>query len=149
MSDSVQPHRRQPTRLPRPWDSPGKNTGVGCHFLLQCMKVNSESVSDSSRPRPHGLQPTSLLRPWDFPGKSTGVGSPVEGPSIAKARGFMKNITDHYGMATHQSEWMLVLQCLNADQVDVSPGHSYALFRMLAMPHPVSFYFFVTRQCII
>ena len=43
MSDSVQPHRRQPTRLPRPWDSPGKNTGVGCHFLLQCMKVKSES----------------------------------------------------------------------------------------------------------
>ena len=36
-------HRRQPTRLPRPWDSPGKNTGVGCHFLLQCMKVKSES----------------------------------------------------------------------------------------------------------
>ena len=35
-------HRRQPTRLPRPWDSPGKNTGVGCHFLLQCMKVESE-----------------------------------------------------------------------------------------------------------
>ena len=35
MSDSVQPHRRQPTRRPRPWDSPGKNTGVGCHFLLQ------------------------------------------------------------------------------------------------------------------
>ena len=43
MSDSVQPHRRQPTRLPRPWDSPGKNTGVSCHFLLQCMKVKSES----------------------------------------------------------------------------------------------------------
>ena len=43
VSDSVQPHRWQPTRLPRPWDSPGKNTGVGCHFLLQCMKVKSES----------------------------------------------------------------------------------------------------------
>ena len=42
MSDSVQPQRRQPTRLPRPWDSPGNNTGVGCHFLLQCMKVKSE-----------------------------------------------------------------------------------------------------------
>ena len=41
--DSVRPRRRQPTRLPRPWDSPGKNTGVGCHFLLQCMKVKSES----------------------------------------------------------------------------------------------------------
>ena len=43
MSDSVRPHRRQPTRLPHPWDSPGKNTGVGCHFLLQCIKVKSES----------------------------------------------------------------------------------------------------------
>ena len=43
MSDSVRPLRRQPTRLPRPWDSPGKNTGVGCHFLLQCVKVKSLS----------------------------------------------------------------------------------------------------------
>ena len=43
MSDSVRPHRRQPTRLPRPWDSPGKNTGVGCHFLFQCVKVKSLS----------------------------------------------------------------------------------------------------------
>ena len=38
VSDSVRPHRLQPTRLHHPWDSPGKNTGVGCHFLLQCMK---------------------------------------------------------------------------------------------------------------
>ena len=43
MSNSVRSHRRQPTRLPCPWDSPGKNTGVGCHFLLRCMKVKSES----------------------------------------------------------------------------------------------------------
>ena len=58
MPDSVRPHRRQPTRLPRPWDSPGKNTGVGCHFLLQCVKGKSESevaqscltLSDQSRP---------------------------------------------------------------------------------------------------
>ena len=40
---TLRPQRWQPTRLPRPWDSPGKNTGVGCHFLLQCMKVKSES----------------------------------------------------------------------------------------------------------
>ena len=77
MSDSVRPHRRQPTRLPRPWDSPSKNTGVGCHFLPQCMKVKSESEDaqlsqtpsdpmDCSPPGPsiHGI----------FPGKSTGVG---------------------------------------------------------------------------
>ena len=77
MSDSVRPHRRQSTRPCRPWDSPGKNTGVGCHFLLQCMKVKSESevasvVSNSVRPRRR--QPTRLLRPWDSPGKNTGVG---------------------------------------------------------------------------
>ena len=42
---TVWPHRRQPTRLPRPWDSPGKNTGVGCHFLLQCRKVKVKSLS--------------------------------------------------------------------------------------------------------
>ena len=50
MSDSVRPHRRPPTRLLCPWDSPGKNTGVGCHFLLQCMKVKSESEVAQSCP---------------------------------------------------------------------------------------------------
>jgi len=43
VSDSARPHGWQSTRLPCPWDSPGKNTGVGCHFLLQCLKVKSES----------------------------------------------------------------------------------------------------------
>ena len=50
MSDSVRPHRWQPTRLLCPWDSPGKNTGVGCHFLLQCVKVKSESEVAQSCP---------------------------------------------------------------------------------------------------
>ena len=56
VSNSVWPHRRQPTRLPRPWDSPGKNTKVGCHFLLQCMKVKSESEVTQSCP--------TLCDPW-------------------------------------------------------------------------------------
>ena len=54
---TLRPHRRQPTRLPRPWDSPGKNTAVSCHFLFQRMKVKSEKwkwscsvVSDSATP---------------------------------------------------------------------------------------------------
>ena len=50
VSDSVWPHRRKPTRLPLPWDSPGKNPGVGCHFLLQCVKVKSESEVVQSCP---------------------------------------------------------------------------------------------------
>jgi len=64
------------TSIPHPWDSPGKNTTVGCHFLLQCMKVKSESEVAQSCPTlcdPRG-QPTRLPRPWDSPGKNTGVG---------------------------------------------------------------------------
>ena len=60
----MQLHRQQPTRLPHPWDSPGKNTGVGCHFLLQCMKVKSESEVAQSCP--------TLSNPMDgsLPGSS-------------------------------------------------------------------------------
>ena len=65
VSDSVRPHRWQPTRLPHPWDSPGKNTGVGYHFLLQCMKVKSESEVTQSCPTPSNPMDCSL------PGSST------------------------------------------------------------------------------
>ena len=60
----MRPHRRQPTRLLCPWDSPGKNTGVGCHFLLHCMKVKSESEVAQSWP--------TLSDPmdWSLPGSS-------------------------------------------------------------------------------
>ena len=72
------PHRQQPTRVPCPWDSLGKNNGVGCHFLLQCMKVKSESEVAQSWPTLHDPMdcslPGRLLHPWDFPDKSTGVG---------------------------------------------------------------------------
>ena len=76
MSDSVQLHRRQPTRLPCPWDSPGKNTGVGCHCLLQCMKVKSEREVAQSCPTLCDPMDCSLpgSPPWDSLGKNTGVG---------------------------------------------------------------------------
>ena len=61
MSDSVRPQRWQPTKLPRPWDSPGKNTGVGCHFLPQCMKVKSESEVAQSCLTPSDPMDCSLL----------------------------------------------------------------------------------------
>ena len=67
VSDSVRPQRWQPTRLPHPWDSPGKNTGVGCHFLLQCMKGKSESEGAQSCPTL--IDPTDCSLP----------GSPVHG----------------------------------------------------------------------
>ena len=76
VSDSVRPQRWQPTRLPRPWDSPGKNAGVGCHFLLQCMKVKSESEVAQSC--------LTLSDPMDC----SPPGSSVHG--IFQARGFSR-----------------------------------------------------------
>ena len=64
VSDSMRPRRGQPTRLLCPWDSPGKNTGVGCHFLLQCMKVKSESEVTQSCPI------LSDPMDWNLPGSS-------------------------------------------------------------------------------
>ena len=61
MSNSVRPHRWQPTRLPHPSDSLGKNTGVGCHFLLQCMKVKSQSEVAQSCPTLSDPMDCSLL----------------------------------------------------------------------------------------
>ena len=76
VSDSVRLHRRQPARLFRPWDSPGKNTGVGCRFLLQYKNVKSESEVAQSCPT---LRDTMNFSPGSsvhgiFAGKSTGVG---------------------------------------------------------------------------
>ena len=102
--NSVRPHRRQPTRLCCPWDSPGKNTGVGCHFLLQCMKVKSESEVAQLFPtlqQPHGLQPTGLLHPWDFPGKSTGVGA-IAFSELCQSQ-------NKISMFSHSFLWMLKL----------------------------------------
>ena len=58
--NSVRPQRGQPTRLPHPWDSPGKNTGVGCHFLLHCMQVKSESEVTQSCLTPSDLMDGSI-----------------------------------------------------------------------------------------
>ena len=71
---SVRPHRRQPTRLPRPWDSPGKNTTVGCRFLLQCLKVKVKSLSHVGLLATPWTAAYPAPLPVDFPGKSTGVG---------------------------------------------------------------------------
>ena len=74
MSDSARLHRRQPTRLLCPQDSPGKNTGVGWHFLLQCMHAYQVTSVVSDSVWPHRRRPTRLLCPQDSPGKNTGVG---------------------------------------------------------------------------
>ena len=97
------PHGLYPDRLLYPWEFPGKNPGLGCHFLLQGIfptqglnphllhwQVGSLPLSHPGGPetrcinkcrsvmsdslRPHRLQPTRFLRPWDFPGNNTGVG---------------------------------------------------------------------------
>ena len=107
MSNSVRSHRRQPTKLPHPWDSPGKNNGVGCHFLLQCRKVKSESEVAQ-------LCPT-LSDPMDYslPGSSIHVifqARVLEWDAIA----FEAN--ENYGLGWRQmicsALHMLTLRCL-------------------------------------
>ena len=115
MSDSVRPHRRQPTRLRRPWDSPGKNTGVGCHFLLQCMKVKSDSeVAQScltlcnpmycipSCSSIREILQARVLEWGDFPG------GPVAKTLCSQCRGlgfhpYVGTTSLEKGMATHSS----------------------------------------------
>ena len=93
---TVQPHRRQLTRLPRPWDSPGKNAGVGCHFLLQCMKVKSESevaqscltlsdLMDCSLPGSsvHGIFQARMLE-WAATSFSRGSSQPKDGTQVSR-----------------------------------------------------------------
>jgi len=139
MSDSVQPHRRQPTRLPCPWDSPGKNTGVGCHFL-QCVKVKSESKVAQSYPTlcdpmdcslpgssTHGIFQARVLE-WDAIAFSTGL-EKVSFHSIPK-KGNAKACSD-YGTITlisHTSKVMLKIlqarlqQYMNQEHPDVQAG---------------------------
>ena len=106
MSDSVQPRRRQPTRLLCLWDSPGKSTGVGCHFLLQCMKVKSESEIVQSCP--------TLSDPVDcsLPGSS------IHG--IFQARGLER------GAIAFSSKTPGRCQTLGKQQGDCSPALSQA-----------------------
>ena len=82
MSDSVRPHRQQPTRLLRPWDSPGKNTGVGCHFLLQCMNFETLWTAAYHAPPSMGFSRQEYWSgvPLGHPGSIPGLGrSPGEG----------------------------------------------------------------------
>ena len=72
MSNSVRPHRWQPTRLPRPWDSPGKNTGMGYHFLLQCMEIGLGMGKEDFRRRQ--WHPTPVLLPGKSHGRRSLVG---------------------------------------------------------------------------
>ena len=115
MSDSVRPHRRQPTRLPHPWDSPGKNTGVGCHFLLQCMKVKSESeVAQSCQT----LWDPMDCSPW---------GSSIHGIFQARvlewvAIAFSENIS---------IEWQIVFMCFLIYSISVNIYCSCLFFESL------------------
>ena len=100
VSDSVRPHRRQPTRLLGPWDSPDKNTEwVAISFSNAWKwKWSRSVVADSSQP--HGLQPTRLLRPWDSTGKSSGVG----------CRGLLQTFIECLLYATFHVRWFPCLQ---------------------------------------
>ena len=119
---SVQPHRQQPTRLPHPWDSPGKNTGVGCHFLLQCMKGKIESEVAQSCP--------TLSDPMDcsLPGSSVhGIfqARVLEWVAIAFS---VSSWDDQYCNIDLFSNTKLILHSWNKPYLFISSIYSYIIF---------------------
>ena len=120
MSDSVRPQRPQPTRLPCPWDSPGKNTGVGCQFLLQCMKVKCESEVAQSCP--------TLSNPMDYslPGFSVhGIFQAriLEWGAIVFSKIYLSIC--HQSFIIHCGEWKSWLKAQHSENKDhgVRPHH--------------------------
>ena len=127
MSDSVRPHRRKPTRFPCPWNFLGKNTGVGCHFLLQCMKVKSErevaqscltlsDPMDCSLPGSsvHGIFQARVLE-WGAIGLSNNYGKisvplPVSLPIYFFKRSSKRDLNYHVNLASTLSNALCVIK---------------------------------------
>ena len=111
VSDSVWPHKWQPTRLPHPWDSLGKNTGVGCHFLLQCMKVKVKSLSHvrlSATPWTAAYQaPPSM----GFSRQEYWSGVPLPSPLCNYKYIKIKRSKERRGLKYIQSNYSLLTNC--------------------------------------
>ena len=130
MSDSVRPQRQQPTRLPHLWDSLGKNTGVGCHFLLQCMKVKSESEVTQSCPT---LSNPMDCSPPDSPVHGIFQARVLEWGAIAfseyKHRGSIFSVSNFI-----QYECSEENHCLNQITHVRGPAHSRQLMEARLLP---------------
>ena len=136
MSYSVRPHRWQPTRLHHPWDSPGRNIGVGCHFILQCIKAKSESEVAQSCPTPSDPMDCSL------PGSSMGFARqkywselPLPSPSRWQGR-----VRKELSLGTWLGGWWLgwvgvqcpaVLGCVDVHTPFPSPSSWISLVTLL------------------
>ena len=121
LSDSVRPHRRKPTRLPRPWDSPGKNTGVGCHFLLQCMKVKSESEVVQLYPTPS----------TGFSRQEYWSGVPLPSPTFEIIY-ILKDMTYHYYINTNN--YYINSECILSQRICFTCDHVYFFINILFLP---------------
>jgi len=127
------PHRRQPTRLPRPWDSPGKTTGVGCHCLLQCRKVKSESEVAESCPTlldPMDCSLPGSSHPWDFPGKSTGVGCHC---LLQKCSLGISNFLEEISSLSHSIVFLYLFALITLEDFLMSPFYSLELCFQMGM----------------
>ena len=141
MSDSVRPHRREPTRLPCPWDSPGKNTAVGCHFLLQCMKVKSQSEVTQSCP--------TLATPWTaayqappsmgFSRQKYWSGVPLPSPSVTSmlSQKYLRNyLSVKSWLSSVQSlsrVWLFATPWIAACQASLSITNSWSLPKLMSI----------------
>ena len=130
MSDSARPHRRQPTRLLCPCNFPGKNTGVGCHFLLQCMKVKSESEDAQSCP--------TLSNPMDC----SPPGSPIHGIFQARVLEWGAIAFSAYRVWRSLNKIILLQQCLTWLKCLIS---SNCFFQVIQVRNKQTKYFYVVH----
>ena len=145
MFNSVRPHRQQPTRLCRPWDSPGKNTGVGCHFLLQSIKVKSESEvaqlcltlcdpMDSSPPgsSAHGIFQARVLE-WGAIAFSDNIYDPFQKKfAFSCPRERVVSSLSSVEISPFFAYFLLFLFKLL--QVSLFPGSPWSLFSLTVLP---------------
>ena len=125
MSDSVRPHRQQPTRLRRLWDSPGKNTGVGCHFLLRCTKVKSESeVAQLCRTLSDPMD-------WSPPGSSVHGIFQARTPRIAKIFAWSLSFLRVFWGNEPSQDWLLAVFL---PQPSIHPSSWLQLCRSYSLP---------------
>ena len=131
MSNSVQTHRWQPTRLPRPWDSPGKNTGVGCHFLLQCRKVKSESEVTQSCLTLSNLRDCSLPGSFVHGYSRQEYWSGVPLPSL-------KNVSQFSWGQSLSRVWLFATPSTAAHQASLFITNSWSLLKLMSFESVMS-----------
>ena len=137
----MRPHRWQPARLPRPWDSPGTNTGVGCHFLLQCMKVKAKSLSHVRLLATPWTAAYQATLPMGFPKQEYWSGVPLPSPPCS--------LRDSQMSSKASVLWHSAFFIVQFSHPYMTTGKTIALTRWTFVGKVISLFFKMLSRCII